>query len=26
LVVPKNTVSKIADYIHWVSVGSYVPL
>lgn len=26
LVIPKNRVSKIADYVHWVSVGSYVPL
>lgn len=26
LVVPKNRVSKIADYVHWISVGSYVPL
>ena len=26
LVIPKNRVSKIADYIHWVSVGSYIPL
>jgi polysaccharide export outer membrane protein len=26
LVVPKNTVSKIADYVHWVSVGTYIPL
>lgn len=26
LVVPKNRVSKISDYIHWVSVGSYIPL
>jgi polysaccharide export outer membrane protein len=26
LVVPKNTISKIADYVHWVSVGSYIPL
>jgi polysaccharide biosynthesis/export protein len=26
LVVPKNRVSKIADYVHWVSVGSYIPL
>ncbi len=26
LVVPKNRVSKIADYVHWVSVGSYFPL
>ena len=26
LVVPKNQVSKIADYVHWVSVGSYIPL
>jgi polysaccharide export outer membrane protein len=26
LVVPKNRVSKISDYVHWVSVGSYVPM
>jgi polysaccharide biosynthesis/export protein len=26
LVVPKNRVSKIADYVHWVSLGSYIPL
>jgi polysaccharide export outer membrane protein len=26
LVVPKNTVSKVADYVHWVGVGSYFPL
>ena len=26
LVVPKNKVSKIADYVHWVSVGTYIPL
>jgi len=26
LVIPKNHVSKIADYVHWVSVGSYVPM
>lgn len=26
LVIPKNQVSKIADYVHWVSVGSYIPL
>ncbi|HWZ51830.1 MAG TPA: polysaccharide biosynthesis/export family protein [Granulicella sp.] len=26
LIVPKNRVSKIADYVHWVSVGSYVPM
>ncbi|WP_158748946.1 polysaccharide biosynthesis/export family protein [Acidobacterium sp. S8] len=26
LVVPKNTVSKISDYVHWVSVGTYFPL
>jgi hypothetical protein len=26
LVVPKNRVSKIADYVHWVSVGTYIPL
>jgi polysaccharide export outer membrane protein len=26
LVVPKNRISKIADYVHWVSVGSYIPL
>jgi polysaccharide biosynthesis/export protein len=26
LVVPKNRVSKISDYVHWVSVGSYIPL
>jgi len=26
LVVPKNHVSKIADYVHWVGVGSYFPL
>jgi polysaccharide export outer membrane protein len=26
LIVPKNTVSKIADYVHWVGVGSYFPL
>lgn len=26
LVIPKNRVSKIADYVHWISVGSYVPL
>lgn len=26
LVVPKNRVSKIADYVHWVSVGGYFPL
>ena len=25
LVGPKNTVSKIADYVHWVSIGSYIP-
>ena len=25
LVVPKNQISKIADYVHWVSVGSYIP-
>lgn len=25
LVVPKNRVSKIADYVHWISVGSYIP-
>lgn len=25
LVVPKNRVSKIADYVHWVSVGTYIP-
>ena len=26
LVIPKNQVSKIADYVHWVSVGTYFPL
>jgi polysaccharide export outer membrane protein len=26
LVVPKNRVSKIADYVHWVNVGGYFPL
>lgn len=26
LVIPKNRVSKISDYVHWVSVGSYVPM
>jgi polysaccharide biosynthesis/export protein len=26
LVVPKNRVSKIADYVHWVSIGGYFPL
>jgi polysaccharide biosynthesis/export protein len=26
LVVPKNRISKIADYVHWISVGSYFPL
>lgn len=26
LVVPKNRVSKIADYVHWINVGSYFPL
>jgi polysaccharide export outer membrane protein len=26
LVVPKNRISKIADYVHWVSVGGYFPL
>jgi len=26
LVVPKSQISKIADYVHWVSVGSYIPL
>ena len=26
IVVPKNQVSKIADYVHWVSVGSYIQL
>ena len=26
LVVPKNRISKIADYVHWVSFGSYIPL
>jgi polysaccharide export outer membrane protein len=26
LVVPKNRVSKLADYVHWVSVGSYFPM
>lgn len=26
LIVPKNRVSKIADYVHWVSVGSYIPM
>jgi polysaccharide biosynthesis/export protein len=26
LVVPKNRVSKIADYIHWINVGGYFPL
>ncbi|HEX4769194.1 MAG TPA: polysaccharide biosynthesis/export family protein [Bryobacteraceae bacterium] len=26
LVVPKNNVSKIADYVHWISVGTYFPL
>ena len=25
LVVPKNKVSKIADYVHWVTIGSYIP-
>ena len=25
LIIPKNRVSKIADYVHWVSVGSYIP-
>lgn len=26
LVVPKSRVSKIGDYVHWVSVGGYFPL
>lgn len=26
LVVPKNRISKIGDYVHWFSIGSYVPL
>lgn len=26
LVVPKNKISKIADYVHWVNVGTYFPL
>jgi polysaccharide export outer membrane protein len=26
LIVPKNRVSKIADYVHWVGVGSTFPL
>jgi polysaccharide export outer membrane protein len=26
LVIPKNRVSKIADYVHWINVGSYFPL
>lgn len=26
LVVPKNRVSKVGDYVHWVSVGSYFPV
>jgi polysaccharide export outer membrane protein len=26
LVVPKTFVSKVADYVHWISVGSYIPL
>ena len=26
LVIPKNQISKIADYVHWVSVGTYIPL
>ena len=26
LVVPKNKVSKVADYVHWVSIGGYFPL
>ncbi len=26
LIVPKNRVSKIADYVHWVNIGSYIPL
>ena len=26
LVVPKNRVSKVADYVHWINVGSYFPL
>jgi polysaccharide export outer membrane protein len=26
LIVPKSRISKIADYVHWVSIGSYIPL
>jgi polysaccharide export outer membrane protein len=26
LLVPQNTVSKIAPYVHWVSLGGYIPL
>ncbi len=26
LIVPKNRISKIADYVHWINVGSYFPL
>lgn len=25
LVVPKNRVSKVADYVHWLNVGGYFP-
>jgi polysaccharide biosynthesis/export protein len=26
IVVPKNQVSKIAEYIHWANIGAFVPL
>jgi polysaccharide export outer membrane protein len=26
LIVPQNTISKIAPFVHWVSLGAYVPL
>jgi polysaccharide biosynthesis/export protein len=26
LLVPQNRVSKVAPYVHWVSIGGYIPL
>jgi polysaccharide export outer membrane protein len=26
LLIPKNRISKVADYVHWINVGSYFPL
>jgi len=26
LIVPQNKISKIAPFVHWVSLGAYVPL